>query len=71
MDRDDASAWAASILGGLGAVLLFSGAIMSAGGDSCGRRVTLVGLVMLLAFVALLLALVIPFRRGAPVELGR
>ncbi|MGC9209916.1 MAG: hypothetical protein ACP5FT_01415 [Acidilobus sp.] len=63
MDRDDASTWAASLLGGLGAVLLFSGALMSAGGGQYGKYVTAVGLILLLSFVVLIALLLIPWHR--------
>lgn len=60
MNRDDIMTAVTAGLGGIGAFLLLMGALVTASGGRGGDVVTLAGLVMLLASLALMLLLFLP-----------
>ncbi|MFP3402889.1 MAG: hypothetical protein RXN87_05045 [Acidilobus sp.] len=64
MERDDLSALLAAILGGVGAIALFMGAVAEALGCAPCRYVMYAGVAMLLISAALLGLLFIPPRRA-------
>lgn len=61
MEKDDLTTLLVAAAGGLGAIMLFVGAMESVVDEGAGRPLLYVGLLLLLASLAAELALVIPF----------